>query len=202
MRQQMRESMSALLDQETDDFDLQRILNGLDQDEDAAKTWRRYNLVSAAMRNELGDFAGVDLSGRIRERLAGEEDIGSGLALAERARTWIKPFASVAVAASVTAAILTGTQWYTSVTGDVPAAAPALASNGRVGAVGAVGQVVGFGQTPAAALVEYPSGRQTADAMAQRRLDAFLQNHVEHTSLNTSNGMMPFARAIRVEGYR
>ena len=64
MREKTGESLSALLDTQADDLDLQRVLNALDGDAEVSRQWRRYNVISAAMRNELGHFAQVDLSAR------------------------------------------------------------------------------------------------------------------------------------------
>ena len=57
MREKTGESLSALLDTQADDLDLQRVLNALDGDAEVSRQWRRYNVISAAMRNELGHFA-------------------------------------------------------------------------------------------------------------------------------------------------
>ncbi len=54
MKQPVRESISALLDDEANELDLQRILKELEGDADSAGTWQRYHLQSATMRNELG----------------------------------------------------------------------------------------------------------------------------------------------------
>jgi len=209
MREKTGESLSALLDTQADDLDLQRVLNALDGDAEVSRQWRRYNVISAAMRNELGHFAQVDLSARVRESLA-QEAPPLPLERPARSRAWYRPAASVAVAASVTAAILTGTQLFNTAAGGKgvePAAT--LAANvptGPVGPVAAIGQTAGFGDAPTvvapAGGADMEGAYRIADEMARLRLEAYLQRHIDQSSLNTSIGMMPFARVSAAEAAR
>lgn len=201
MKQQIREGMSALLDDEADELDLQRILNSLDDDETAA-SWRRYHLASSAMRGELDNFVDVDLSARIRANLAEQSGSGAAVVSGKHFGSWMKPFASVAVAASVTAVILTGTQLFNVVNNGADTPPNALAVSGNVAPVMAGAQAVGFGRGSlpvAQSMTALPAEQAVADEMARRQLDAWLHNHVEHASLNTSSGLMPFARAAALQ---
>jgi negative regulator of sigma E activity len=184
------------------------VLNALDGDAEVARQWRRYNVISAAMRNELGHFAQVDLSARVRESLA-QEAPPLPLERPARGRAWYRPAASVAVAASVTAAILTGTQLYTAAGGQRVEPSVALAANvptGPVGPVAAIGQTAGFGDVPTvvapAGGADMEGAYRLADEMARLRLEAYLQSHIDQASLNTSIGMMPFARVSAAEAAR
>ena len=47
------ESLSALLDNEADDLSLPRVLESYEGSSDIAQKWRRYNLVQAAIHNEV-----------------------------------------------------------------------------------------------------------------------------------------------------
>ena len=203
------ESLSALLDDEAGELDLQRALNSIDKDEAALATWQRYNLISASMRNELNEFADVDLSGRIRQALGTQA--ASPVAAYRDYKAWLKPFASVAVAASVTAVILTSTQLFNAVSNPAvgPSTPEALAVNGNVSPVVAGAQSVGFGGKaslvpvqPQAVIAGGPelAERVTADEMARQRLQIYLRNHAENAALNTSSGMLPLARTAIVEG--
>ena len=51
----------------------------------------------------------------------------------------------------------------------------------------------------AQSMTALPAEQAVADEMARRQLDAWLHNHVEHASLNTSSGLMPFARAAALQ---
>ena len=209
MTKPISESLSALLDDEAGDLDLQRTLNSIDADEAALATWQRYNLISASMRNELDGFADVDLSGRIRSAI---DQQGEATGSEHRDyRAWLKPFASVAVAASVTAVILTSTQLFNAVSNPPvgPSTPEALAVSGNVSPVVTGAQSVGFGGKAALVPVRpqavIPPGsalaeRSTADEMARQRLQIYLRNHAENAALNTSSGMLPLARTSIVDG--
>ncbi len=202
MTQPIRESMSALLDDEASELDLQRILKGLHGDEGATLTWQRYHLQSAAMRNHLGSFSQVDLSGRVREAIANESQGSFAAAQRQGFGAWLKPFAGVAVAASVTAVILTSTQLYNSVTGSTASGEAALAVNGNVSAVLANSQTVGFGNTAAPVvrpMLVNPQQQVLADEMARQRLDFYLRKQAANASLNTNSGLMPYARTSLLE---
>jgi sigma-E factor negative regulatory protein RseA len=211
MTQPIRESLSALLDEEADELDLQRIINSMDGDDSPVATWQRYNLASASMRNELDQFANVDLSMRVRNALV--EDIetaggGSG----RNFKTWLKPFASVAVAASVTAAILTSTQLFNAVSNPAGSAltSDALEVSGNVSPMVAGAQSVGFGGNPSLAQVRSQpmiqadaaaaGSHSAADEMARQRLEFYLRKNAENAALNTSSGMLPLARMAMAGG--
>ncbi len=209
MTQPIRESLSALLDDEAGELDLQRTLNSLDGDEATLATWQRYNLVSASMRRELDQFAAVDLSGRIRDSLDGH--LQAPVAVQRDYKAWLRPFASVAVAASVTAVILTSTQLFNAVSNpsEGPSTPEALVVSGNVSPVVTGAQSVGFGGNPSLAQVRPQgvmpagaaiAGRSAADELAQQRLQYYLRNHAENAALNTSSGMLPLARTAIVEG--
>ena len=211
MTQPIRESLSALLDEEADELDLQRIINGMDGDDSAVTTWQRYNLASASMRNELDQFSNIDLSGRVRSALADDIQAAGGGA-GGNFRTWLKPFASVAVAASVTAVILTSTQLFNAVSNPAgtPSTPDVLEVSGNVSPMVAGAQSVGFGGSASLAQVRSQpmiqanaaavGNRSAADEMARQRLDFYLRNHAENAALNTSSGMLPLARTALVEG--
>lgn len=198
MTEQVRESLSALLDQEATELDVARIMKGLDQDQETYEVWRRYNLARDAIGNDLGDFAQVDLSARVRESLGDTHHSR----VPGRLNAALKPFASVAVAATVTAAVLTGTQLYQNIQGGAgvsPATIAEVIPDGRVNTV-LDGQVVGFGNAPVEqAGTSEQRVRQAqfqADLLAQRRLDAYLQAHSDNAALNASSGLMPMARTV------
>ncbi|PCK08504.1 MAG: anti-sigma factor [Alteromonadaceae bacterium] len=120
----LSESISALVDGEASEMDLQRVLKGVEHDDAARDTWRRYNLMSAALRGELAnigdqdssmtDFAKVDLSAGI-SALIEQEDAHSD-ASANQAKpkpsvaSWQGALGKTAIAASVALAFVVGFQ--------------------------------------------------------------------------------------------
>ena len=72
MSQNTRESLSVLMDGESDELELRRVLKALPNDTDAADTWRRYHLARSMMQREQGVDVSVDLSAGIMARLREE----------------------------------------------------------------------------------------------------------------------------------
>ena len=223
MKQAIGESLSALMDQEADELDLQRVVNGLKDDPDLSQRWRRYHLMSRAMHHDLDDFAEVDLTAGLREALPAESPDLRLRVSPQRLTGLLKPVASVAVAASVTAVILGGAQVYQLVADG--AQAPMTAIPGDVSAAVTVSRRVGFSspmlQASAVAGLPVVDGSASlekplrgpklenrvldynqADALARQKLNLHLHSHLENASLNTSSGMMPFARAVSYQGER
>ena len=112
MSQNTRESLSVLMDSESDELELRRVLKALPDDDDAAETWRRYHLARSMMRRERDVDVSVDLSAGVMARLQGEpapaleNDTPSS-------RTGNVSFARGAgVAAAVSLMVITGVQFF------------------------------------------------------------------------------------------
>lgn len=107
------------MDGEADELEIRRVLNQLDKDDELREHWKNYHLMGSLMRDE--SFDSLDLTRGINQVLDGEI-AANGVAdinrprLAEEAprqnarSAWYKSLTSVAVAASVTLAVLLGVQ--------------------------------------------------------------------------------------------
>lgn len=113
MSQNTRESLSVLMDGESDELELRRVLKALPSDDDAADTWRRYHLARSMMQRERGVDVSMDLSAGIMARLQNEsvptmQDVEHGAT-----RTGGVSFARGAgVAAAVSLMVITGVQFF------------------------------------------------------------------------------------------
>lgn len=192
MNERINESLSALVDGECDELELRRVLNELEQDSACREKWLRYQMMSALMRDEA--VATVDLSRGIMQAIDGEpmDEITplmttvhqSPASLDAKAdapqRGWMS---SVAVAASVTLAVLIGVRFYADVN-DVPV-------------------VANHSSAPAAVVASTPNLAPEVDVEqlehGQRMLQEYLLRHTEHAALNQGRGMMPFARVATFE---
>lgn len=114
MSQNTRESLSALMDSESDELELRRVFKSLPDDADAAETWRRYHLARSMMQRERGVDVSIDLSAGIMARLNDEpapalEDQPAPVP----ARAGGVSFARGAgVAAAVSLMVITGVQFF------------------------------------------------------------------------------------------
>ena len=114
MSENLRQSLSALMDNEADELELRRTLKELSNED--ADVWSRYHLASALLNGEKPSVD-VDLSSRVMGALDAEpayvaiSDKGS---VSDKNGLFWKPLASVAIAASVTAMIIFGAQTFQS----------------------------------------------------------------------------------------
>ena len=65
MNERTNESLSALMDGETDELELRRLLKQSEQEPQTLETWHRYQMIGALMRGEA--VSPVDLSKGIRQ---------------------------------------------------------------------------------------------------------------------------------------
>lgn len=116
MSQNTRESLSALMDGESEELELRRVLKALPDDGDAADTWRRYHLARSLMQRDHGVDISVDLSAGIMARLSDEPaplvDDTREPAAARPARTpRVSLMRGAGVAAAVSLMVITGVQY-------------------------------------------------------------------------------------------
>ncbi len=136
MSQNTRESLSVLMDGESDELELRRVLKALPNDDDAADTWRRYHLARSMMQREQGVDVSVDLSAGIMARLQDEPvPVVQGSEQVATRAGGISFARGAGVAAAVSLMVITGVQFFgndTSVRqgGDIATAAPS--ANGGV----------------------------------------------------------------------
>ena len=117
MSEKLRESLSAIVDGEADEFELRRVLDELETDHALKRSWESYHLIGSVLRRE---HSGA--SGRLRERVwaeletALEEDELDELRIEESApsvsgsarKPRMGPLLGLAVAASVAFAVVVG----------------------------------------------------------------------------------------------
>ncbi len=211
---QFGEALSALMDGEADNTTLDELLDSV-EDASLRDTWRRFNTASHSLRS--GDLApSTDLSGRIMAALEqepsyqaqpGMDEVGAAIAPVASWQRFLRPVASFAVAASVFAVVLVGSQFY-GVQQGAQLPGPATASTlervsptGAVTVLGGTATRAGYA-TPSTVVPVAPAATQNTaadagtdyDAIARQRLERYMLNHAEEASLNAPQGMMPYAR--------
>ncbi len=195
------ELLSALMDGEASEHEVRQALRAVETDAALAARWQRFHVAQAALRGDAGGFAHVDLRGRI----AASVDSGAPSSAASpraiggsrRLPAWLKPLASVAVAASV--AVVTVFAWQAAGPGAGPApaqvAAIAPAAGAQTVALGPMVLVRADGEE--LVLPEEPAGSPTA---AQDRLNAYMARHAQASTFGSTHGLAPYARVVSLEG--
>lgn len=108
MNIESKEHLSSFMDGEFSEEAGRFLVRRLGADDSLRKTWARYHLVRDCLRNQDGQFARKDLRHGVQLALSGESQLSVGPV---RSPAWLKPFAGVALAASVALfAVLTVSQ--------------------------------------------------------------------------------------------
>jgi len=201
VRSVAEEALSALMDDESSELELRRLLKSGDSDPDLKQQWFRYNLARTAMHGEDVTFDS-GFAARVRAVLDAEPeqqqfDQQGQREPAERAG-WIQSLGSFAVAATVACVVVIGGQQLASVDSENAESVARVAPIpvGVVNTTGAVPVQASFGSTALPAL--QPADRTAYRELARQRLRRFSQEHAEHASLNTPQGMLTFARVPQV----
>ena len=148
----LAESLSALMDNQASELEIQRLLKALDADPELKSTWSRYQIASAGLKRDLPVMASSDFAARISAAVDTEEtyalqpqvapqqashQTASGNVIAMPLRWW-QQVGRVAVAASVAGALIVGVQQYqtiapqtTEFAANAPVATPVAATESK-----------------------------------------------------------------------
>jgi sigma-E factor negative regulatory protein RseA len=179
-----KESLSALMDGEADELEIRRVLNQLDKDDELRESWKNYHLMGSLMREET--FDSVDLTQGINNALDGIDTRSeSNITQASdndssQPASWYKPLTSVAVAASVTLAVLLGVQ--------------SISPNDSLG-VAKINTQKTQGELTANHLSL--EDQQALENAQQQLQDYVLQN--PHQAEGEKQGVLPFARVVEFQ---
>lgn len=192
-REALHESLSALLDDETTELELQRIL--ANRDGDLRSTWSRYQVARAVMHKELVEPR-LDLAASISAVLASEPPHS-----AKALRPAWRGVGRFAVAASVTLAVLAGVRLYNQdqITGVQLAQQD---NQPLLGSPAMPASVVLASYSPDAAAQS--AGAKPAQLMGgqwyEQNVPGYLRQHARQSSFAAPDAALPFARSASLEG--
>jgi len=194
---QQDENLSLLLDDDLD-ADVDAVLDEVISDVNLQYRMRRYQMIGEALRNELPQTLDTEFHGNVMARIRAEvgdsnQQLGREAApvpLLER--SWFRPFAGLAVAASV--AIVTVALWQPLQNGEgVNSEALVNADQQKIKQLAQ--QQISASVVPASTQVG-KSGTQwkmeNGSPVLQQKLNAYLVNHTEYS--NPMQGLIPQAR--------
>jgi sigma-E factor negative regulatory protein RseA len=198
MDERLGESLSALMDDEANELEIERVLSLASGHGELRATWLRYNLVRQSLQGHDLPHAALDVSDRVRTALSGATRAGRGGRIRQRL---VRPLTSLAVAASVAATVVIGGQQLAQLGGD-PGYEPrgTVASDaspvGMFHTRGAMAVPASYGTQ--ALPVLRPATRTAYNELAQQRSNRYLQEHAEQAALNAPQGLVPFARVRQI----
>lgn len=195
-RETLQESLSAVMDNEADELELRRLLSASEAPEVRA-TWSRYQLARAAMHKDLVDPR-LDIAAAVSAALA-DEAVPLPMAEKQSRGSW-RTLGRLAVAASVTVAVLAGVRLYNQddVSGAQMAQQPVQPSLVTPQLQGAA-MLAGFSSEREQVNTAAPAA-QAESGWHERRLPAYLRQHAQQAAMSSSESALPYARAASLEG--
>ncbi|MDG9928778.1 MULTISPECIES: RseA family anti-sigma factor [unclassified Pseudomonas] len=191
-REALQESLSAVMDNEADELELRRVLAAAGDDAELRGTWSRYQIARAVMHKELLEPR-LDIAAAVSAALADE-----ALPKPANRAPW-RMVGRVAVAASVTLAVLAGVRFYNQ--DELGGAQLAQQQGSQPGLTlpQVQGPAVLAGYTPEAASPLVRSTEQAGSGWHEQRLPAYLRQHAQQAAATGSDSALPYARAASLE---
>ncbi|MFT4519012.1 MAG: sigma-E factor negative regulatory protein RseA [Halioglobus sp.] len=201
MNENMRESLSALMDDEANELELERILASASKDPELRAAWARYHQSRDAVAGQPVAHGELDISRQVLAAISGSPE-GGLTARAKFRQRVLRPVASFAVAASVAATVVIGGQQLAQVGNTDPYSAQrtvaAIGSPvGMLNSLGATTVRASYG-TQSAVPALLPATRTAYQELARQRMGRYMQEHAEHAALNSPHGLIPYARVPRI----
>jgi sigma-E factor negative regulatory protein RseA len=181
MSDEIREQLSALVDEELDEVERPLLLGRLQRDNELRDILGHYQLISEVMRG-AGQAAALGIADRVRRALEKEAALPEADRLNPRGLRWLKPVAGLAVAASVA---LVAVLAVTSVRESAVETAPRVAT-----------------QNVAPATRGSDELWERIEPRIDKRMAAYLVNHNEYAASRGVQGVMPYVRIVGYESNR
>lgn len=193
-RETLQESLSAVMDNQADELELRRVLAASD-DPELRATWSRYQIARAVMHKELLEPR-LDIAAAVSAALA--DELAPAASQAPRS-SW-RTVGRLAVAASVTVAVLAGVRLYNQ--DDISgaqlaqqASQPAL----NIPQISGPAMLAGFNSSEELAAPAASAVGEGQPGWHEQRLPAYLRQHAQQAAMGTNEGALPYARAASLE---
>ncbi|UFH48565.1 sigma-E factor negative regulatory protein [Pseudomonas sp. KNUC1026] len=193
-REALQESLSAVMDNEADELELRRVLNAID-DQETRATWSRYQIARAAMHKELLNPR-LDLAVAVSAALADEAEPAKSAP-----RRW-RSLGRMAVAASVTFAVLAGVRLYNQDEINGAQLAQQQSAQPSVVAPQAQGPAVLANYTESAEPAKGPMSNgalQNQAGWQGEKMPGYLRQHAQEAAMKGAESALPYARAASTE---
>lgn len=188
MSDNKNESLSALMDGETDELTLHRILKEVDGDNEMKETWSRYHIGSEAMKGSISEFSHLDISAAVSAAIKDEEFDAES----KSPKTWLKAVGGLSIAASVTFAVVLGARFNPLVDSSMD---QQFASKTKI-------EIVTPADVPSKGpmmIAQETEMNEVQVQQAQQRLNMYLKQHAQDSALGQGRTAMPFARVVNFE---
>jgi sigma-E factor negative regulatory protein RseA len=197
MSDSLRESISALVDDEAQELELHRVLGSMGSDEELRQKWRRYQAVSFSIKRQMDCRFDLDISDRVAAAIAEEPVVVAEVATGERNNkprfgNLFKPALSMAVAASAAFVVIFAVQFSGSddASTQLASGAQPLTTHLSAGA-----EIAGVPVLAVGSEILTP---------VEKRLQSLIENHAQQASMSQNRGVMPSSHLVsdqEVQGY-
>ena len=191
MSEKLRESLSATIDDEADEFELRRVLDEMEKDDRLRDTWERYHLIGTLMRREgrhardganLRDKVWAELELKRSESLPDGQEPDPRETAGDTASPRFGRVVGLAVAATVAFAVVLGIGGMNTDDQNSPAVA-----------VNTVSPVIIEGPQ-----LQEMQLKQEVSARDVQRANAYMMHHVQQKALNQP-GVASFVKLVTYE---
>ncbi len=190
MSEAMKEQMSALMDGELD-HQVDQTVSDLLHNEELLRTWRRYHILSDVLKGYGPAHIGRGLANSISASIKAEPSILAPQGI--RPRSYIKPIAGFAIAASVATMAILGIQREQN---DQVNSQPSKLVANQAEVISRPQQLPTQSKFVNVAVAPFT----TRNAQKNPRLNSYLVNYYEYRTTQTSmQGMLPYVRIISYE---
>ncbi len=186
------ESLSALMDGESQELELRRLLQCLPDDSELRAKWARYHAASSILhKDQYPPAFSLGFADAVQVAIQKEQSFGLNSResenLLETDESWRKSAARFAVAASVALVVVTGVQWQQrmSATEHLAATIPATKNATKAASLESVTTAPLAGGKLLAAGMLMPAG--------DKPYERYMQYNLEHASIETGRGIVPLA---------
>ncbi len=200
MTDKIQEQISALVDDEIHDTELNAVITELTKNEVSAECWQRYNLISDALRNNLPDAVEPDLAQRVQLALENEPTVlaPQRMRIPPKMLPALKQVGGMAIAASVAVVMVVSLQDEQQ---SGLAAGQQMVQQQETALPAAPATLVADIKQPAAvsprpvlvADIEHPRPVAVSPQDFDPRFESYLINHSEYA---VTTGMLPYARVV------
>lgn len=220
--QTLAESISALMDNQASELELQRVLKASEQDADVKATWSRYQITSAVIRGEqtpvLSSFVISDFSSRLSAAIEAEETYSGATTSSGSTKTqqgWLYQLGRVALVASVAGGMVLGVNQFNSSSVDnsqiasnvAPVSAPIETTVSLPSGINSplintrnVAMQTGYETRPQENRRVMFQPRQAtpvvSDEEVSRYVNQMIKAHSDNAAMNSGQGVLPYARVI------
>lgn len=190
MKDEIREQLSALIDDELTDLERPLLLGRLQRDDELRACMGRYQLIGDVIRGGVTQASGLGIAARVQEALAqdhlGQASLHDDVQQASAGRSYWKPVAGFAIAASVALVAVFSIQnlqqtkqeaQQVAATEITPQAAP----------------------VPVVQVTTSDEQWNRIEPRVEKRLSGYLVNHSEFAASHGMQGLTPYVRIVGFE---